>query len=374
MKIVHLTNTIGRSGSGRAAYRIHESLLFNNIDSAVLSSEELYIKRRRLINLLDKLIKIIFFRKYKYPVSFNFFSSISIDLINNLDCDIVHLHWINSNFISIKDISKIRKKIVWTVHDAWPLNSVEHIHVPINNVISRYVHSLKLKYWKKLNILFISPSNWMNGIAKESKIGKISQFTCIPNPIDVDKWKPLHNYNFEWYDPDNIYLLYISDGGSKNNYKGYDLLMQCINSSNILSNKVKLLIVGDNNFINENVITLGNINDDKLLMSIYTLSSITLVTSRFDNFPNILLESMSCGTPIVAFNVGGISDVLIDKYNGQIVQKFNIGEYTSAINSILTNRSNIDYKNNCIETAINFSYTAISKKYISVYNKLINEN
>ena len=51
---------------------------------------------------------------------------IDVNWINQFDCDVVHLHWINNNMLSIRDIARIKKPIVWTMHDRCPCCGVEH--------------------------------------------------------------------------------------------------------------------------------------------------------------------------------------------------------------------------------------------------------
>ena len=55
----------------------------------------------------------------------NFHSQTDINWINNSDFDIVNLHWI-CGVICNKDIAKIKKPIVWTMHDTWPFCGAEH--------------------------------------------------------------------------------------------------------------------------------------------------------------------------------------------------------------------------------------------------------
>ena len=55
-------------------------------------------------------------------------------------------------------------------------------------------------------------------------------------------------------------------------------------------------------------------------------SDLTIVPSINENFPNVILESMSCGTPVISFNTGGISNIINNK-NGVLVEKFNIDKF-----------------------------------------------
>ena len=136
--IVSLSNKGG--GASRAALNLFNELKTKNIDVSmiiiegnnypgvkILNSSRVTKYIFRIKNLIVKLI-LVFFKNYSKDYrSLNIFPSKLLDLINNSNADIVHLHWIGAEMISIKQISKIKKSIVWTMHDAWPLNGCNHI-------------------------------------------------------------------------------------------------------------------------------------------------------------------------------------------------------------------------------------------------------
>ena len=133
MKIVHLNYLDINGGAARAVYRINNSLLKKGINSRMWvnkatsgnwSVEEPTSKidkilneiRPRLINYsLVKMLKT----ENKIIHSPSVLSSRWVKHVNNSDADIVHLHWIQNEMLSIKDIPRIKKPIVWTLHDMW---------------------------------------------------------------------------------------------------------------------------------------------------------------------------------------------------------------------------------------------------------------
>ena len=48
-------------------------------------------------------------------------------MINDYDPDIVNLHWVAGNMLSVNDIRKIKAPIVWTIHDHWPFSNGYHV-------------------------------------------------------------------------------------------------------------------------------------------------------------------------------------------------------------------------------------------------------
>ena len=63
-------------------------------------------------------------------------------------------------------------------------------------------------------------------------------------------------------------------------------------------------------------------NNDVQLSLLYSLADIYVIPSIQDNLPNTVIESLSCGTPVIGFDVGGINDLIRDGINGYIVPKF----------------------------------------------------
>ncbi|RPJ77659.1 MAG: glycosyltransferase, partial [Alphaproteobacteria bacterium] len=66
------------------------------------------------------------------------------------------------------------------------------------------------------------------------------------------------------------------------------------------------------------VIYLGRLYDDFTLALTYSSADVFVAPSLEDNLPNTVLESLSCGTPVVAFNIGGMPDMIEHQINGYL--------------------------------------------------------
>ena len=139
MKILHLSNSDLNGGAAIATYRLHKALLNSSTNSIMYvndkkSQEKTVINKQssldtitttiknRLIFRLRKILKI----KHQGAISLNYFPSNILKKIRDIDHDVVHLHWVNNEMISINQISKITKPLIWTFHDMWPICGVEH--------------------------------------------------------------------------------------------------------------------------------------------------------------------------------------------------------------------------------------------------------
>lgn len=133
MKILIVNTSDIDGGAARAAYRLHKALITQGIDSQMLvqskSSDDYRVvgenhKIRRILNKLRPFLDSIPIRFYKnrtktlFSSSWLTFSSI-VDKINEINPDIVHLHWICNGMIKIEDIARIKAPIVWSLHDMW---------------------------------------------------------------------------------------------------------------------------------------------------------------------------------------------------------------------------------------------------------------
>ena len=121
MKILHIGYSDTLGGASIAMMRLHNSLLNSNVNSKVLvgqklSKDENVIgpekKSEKYINefkiRLARQKKYIYKHDGKFSHSLNIFSSQILKKINKIKPDIVNLHWVNNELISIKQISKIR--------------------------------------------------------------------------------------------------------------------------------------------------------------------------------------------------------------------------------------------------------------------------
>ena len=139
MKILHLNYYESQGGAAIAVQRIHNALLTKNIDSQIIVSKKnsnnpKVIGPNSTFEEILNLLKISFQRKLNkfsslktdFSQSYNLIPSNILDKIKKNNPDILHLHWIGNEMISIKQLSKIKIPIVWTLHDMWPYCASEH--------------------------------------------------------------------------------------------------------------------------------------------------------------------------------------------------------------------------------------------------------
>ena len=141
MRVLHLNFYDIEGGAAIAMHRLHSLLKkSNSIESNILAFSKQQKESNDIISFPNKFNKITNKVKRKFCFnltkfqkinsksthSLNIFDSGIIKKINKIKPDIVHLHWINNEFISIKEIKKITQPIVWTFYDMWPFCGAEH--------------------------------------------------------------------------------------------------------------------------------------------------------------------------------------------------------------------------------------------------------
>jgi glycosyltransferase involved in cell wall biosynthesis len=412
VKVLHLSTFDQIGGAGRAARRIHEALLSIGVDSkfvALKSSDlkpQVIIYKRSFLNrasnyLLNKLSnirKFIWHTNNKSHHTFGISSAGMVPYINNHDADVVHLHWI-SGMLSIKDIAAIRKPVVWTFHDMWPICGAEHVlsleDVPRYNYkysivsrandevgpdLNRIIWQLKNKYWKNTQFSIASPSRWLAELVKQSEIFKQSKVEAIPNPIDeLSIWADLDQIQSRIklnLPLEKKLILFSAVGGLADWNKGGDYLREVFVKLTNYSEaaNIELMILGqktDNEIWPLNVHWFGHIQDESLLPEIYSSADLVIVPSRQDNYPNTVLEAQIMGVPVLAFNVGGISDMFDHKISGWLAEPYEVEDMVRGILWWLVDGFDKNTRKKIRDIAsYKFGSRIIASQYLEIYKNI----
>lgn len=411
MKVIHLSYFDIFGGAHIATNRIHKSLLETGIESKQWVSKKFsddptikgpFTKIEKLLasfnpRLINYTLLKMLKTKNKVLHSFSVLPSIWLKRINESDADIIHLHWIQNEMLSIKDISKIKKPIVWTLHDMWAFCGAEHYtkdnrwqdgYSSINRPyyesgidLNHWTWKRKQKYWKN-PIQIITPSKWLANCVKESKLMNNWPVSVIPYPLNMEIFKPI-NKNIACNQlnlaSDKKIILFGAISGTTDYRKGFDLLISALEilKKNSNTNKIVLVIFGQKkpktlfNF-GFPVHYLGKITNDIKLNLIYNCADIMIVPSRQDNLPNTCLEAQACGTPVVAFNTSGLPDIVDHKKTGYLAKAFDIKDLANGINFVLDQDNTIKLGNNARQKAlVKYSPKIVSEKLKSIYEKIL---
>lgn len=423
MKIL-LVNTFDKGGAANSCVRLHNELLINNNSSLLLKNKTNHVpssftyyknlpKTSRLIKIKNKLKKIIsnFFFSEKEQnkkmvlknrssgLDYFSFPETNYDITKtNLykSADIINLHWV-ADFLDWKTFfKKNTKPVVWTLHDENPYLGGEHYNekyfgiddggLPIERVYSDFEKkeiSRQLNYKKEIlknisNIHIVSPSLWLLNSSKNSELFSKYPHYYIPYGYPVDVFKP-YNKSFcrevLGIPIDKRVILFVSDS-IKNSRKGFGYLKKAFEDiSNEYKNDLFLCAVGSNLEVNlnENIIELGRINDEKLMAMVYSASDLFVIPSLYDNLPNTMIESLLCGTPVIGFNIGGIPDVVIDQKTGYLCPEISVQSLKETIEKFLINPDIFDREKIAAISKSKYASNIQAKNYIELYQKILNK-
>jgi len=388
MKILHLSFSNFYGGANVAAYRIFKSQLLagakvnflvikkkGNEKNIIKYKYKNFVFKENFRNYFVRFFDI--FTQNKELNSYNILPSNIHEYINNSSYDIINLHWINNEMISSKEISKIKKTLFWTFHDMWPLLGSEHYKIKKKkNLLSRFFRYVnfsdfiqfnKQKYFSKTDIKIILPSIWLKKEVLKNKNFKKKKIKVIRNPIDTSFWKITRSKKIK----NKIKLLFVAVNPYRDPRKGFLSVYEELKKLD-----AEIHIIGANSVnidLPKNFINLGYISNKIKLRKIYNSSDALIIPSKQDNLPNVALEAMACGLPIVSSINSGLREIIKNNFNGKILKKFDLDNLQKTCNWLKKNREIKKKKlirNFCINK---FSYTTISKNYLKFYKEVLIE-
>ncbi|MBQ9239182.1 MAG: glycosyltransferase [Treponema sp.] len=326
--------------------------------------------------------------------STNFTSLIDVNWINNFDCDVVNLHWIAGDMLSIKDIAKITKPIVWTMHDSWPCCGAEHYQNILENDtrwrdgyyshnkpattkgpdICRKVWKQKKKYLIGKNIVFVAPSNWEHDVLKSSSLFHHCTCHVIPNVIDHAVFFPCDKKLIRDLLEIPKGKRVLGFGAAENlddlrNRKGSYYLLDALQKLHDAERYFLVVFGPASGTFTERIqlpyFASGYVASPELLSLLYNACDVFICPSLIENLPTTCLEAVCCGVPVVAFNVGGTADIIEHKKNGYLAEPYDTDDLANGIEYCITHKGALSKQ--CIEKAHrDFDTDSTVKKMIQV--------
>jgi glycosyltransferase involved in cell wall biosynthesis len=413
MKILHINSTDITGGAARAAYRIHQSLRKMNVSSKVLcqnrkSDDRDIIGPRTSLakaaavfrGFWDRSLVSFYLRRPRTLFYPQWLPGSTLSSIERMDPDIVHLHWICGGFVRIETLGKIKRPVIWTLHDMWAFTGGCHYSGTCENYktncgccpqlgsqkshdLSRWVWNRKKKAFSKNNLTVIAPSKWLAGCARKSGLMRDMRIEVIPYCLDLKKYYPIDQKNARKFFnlPQDAFLVLIAHMGSEaESRKGWDYLHATFQllSKKPISNKIEIVVLGcsepehlPNYGVKANYI--GQLFDDISIALLYSACDCFAFSSTEDNLPNMVLESMSCGTPCIAFNIGGVPDMIEHKNNGFLAKPFDVNDLVKGIAWVLEDKNRLRTlsKNARNKVEEEFDPILIGHKYLKLYKELM---
>lgn len=408
MKILFLNSTDCRGGAAKAAVRILDAVRNSGVDAEMLAQE------RRLTgvepSVMEKLYLWLRPRIDSLPVlkycqrSGMIFSPSRLPeriakKIERLKPDLIHLHWIQEGFVKIETLPNLNLPIVWTLHDSWPFTGGCHLPYDcvrfmnscgacpvlasrVDNDLSRMVWLRKWHAWKDVRFTIVAPSRWLAEKAATSSLFRNMRIEVIPNCIDTsifhrhdtEKWRRAFDVK-----PNKRVIILNASQMAHDPNKGEDLMSTILSGIAKLpaAGNIHLLIVGtgfSHNLVPDglSVSYAGQVSSEARMAELYSASDLLIVTSRSENLSNTVMEGMACGVPSVAFNVGGMSDLIQDGENGCLVSPFDTDRFINAVSWCLDSGRLPELSANAVDSANSrYANSSVAERYTTLYKNVL---
>lgn len=323
------------------------------------------------------------------------------------EADLIHLHWINQGLLSIGGIAKILrsgKPVVWTMHDMWPFTGICHTTLGCERFkaecgqcpmlygggsphdLSHQTFLRKQKLYSSpatAPITFVACSNWLAGCARSSALLGGRRVESIPNPINSKLYapRPRAATRRALALPQGKTLLLFAAYRITNKNKGFDYLCEAIrllaDKHPDIASSLALVAVGRESealkpLLPIEVCSMGYVSNENTMIDIYNACNMFLIPTLQDNLPNTVMEAMACGVPCVAFNVGGIPQMINHREDGYIAEYKSAADFAAGIMWCLDpqNAATLPEKARAKVCAA-FSETAVTRKYSDLYKSLL---
>ena len=279
------------------------------------------------------------------------------------EADVVHLHWVNQGFISLKTLEKILhsgKRILWTLHDQWPYTGICHyaescdryqthchdcpqLHRPVASParqrivncqlsivnfkdLAAQVFETKRRIYADADLTFVGCSQWIAEEARRSPLTEGHRIVSIPNAIDPRVFHPMpqEEARRQFGLPlEKKIVLFICQKVTDER-KG----MRYLDEALVMLPDVQVVRIGKGGDF--------EIHDERRMAQIYAAADVFVTPSLQDNLPNTIVEAMSCGTPCVGFRVGGIPEMIHHLQNGYVARYRDADDLAKGIRYVLS--------------------------------------
>ncbi|KLN95488.1 glycosyltransferase family 4 protein [Moellerella wisconsensis] len=411
MRVLHIVGGDLSGGAARGAYWLHQALLHSGVDSWLLCDSLHAVDTNEntlttCTTFIKKLTKVTRGKLDKFPISLIYknrnkkvlFSSglFGTDITKHQiykSADIIHLHWVNNGYFNVANLYKIKKPIIWTIRDMWPITGGCHYSLDCDKYqtncsdcpilksgktfdLSSFLQKRKAKFIQQSNIIAVGIGSWISDCTQKSYIFKGKTVKTIPNTIDTTLFKPVEKkIAKDFFDIKEKKIIAVGAQNTEDIYKGMDLLRQALI---LLENKedYHILVFGRSipqywDDIGISYSLLGFMRDIYSLRMIYSASDVFISPSKYETFGKTIAEAMACGTPVVAFNVTGPIDIIDHMKNGYLAKAYDPTDLYNGIKWIFDKYiENKLGEHARIKIINNFSPNITANLYLDLYKSI----
>ena len=349
-------------GAAIAASRLLQALRHNGVDVTMMCRKNMKLwSKQSSSSVMERMVIWAFngfSKKELWATDIALFGQDITHTKEYKEADVIHLHWVNQGFLSLSNIMqfiKDGKKVVWTMHGAWNTMGAYHIaRQRRETLLERWTWMRKKKLYSLNKIQFVTCSRWLMDEVQSSPLTELLPVKAIPNPIDTDLFAPMESKTHARR------ILFVAQDVN-NPMKGMSYLDEAVK-----------MLKGDEKV---EVIALGRdipyIKNEEEMVELYNSVDAFVLPSLSENLPNTIMEAMACGVPCVAFDVGGIPEMIDHKENGFLARFQNVEDLANGIRYVLSPENNERLGKAAREKVLEcYSEKIVAQQYIKVYEQI----
>ncbi|MBS0150339.1 MAG: glycosyltransferase family 4 protein [Nitrospira sp.] len=405
-----------RGGAARAAYRLHRGLRAAGIESQMLvqskSSDDPYVEGPRsrfetLMGVMRPQFDIL--PTYLYPRRGNgvYYPGLLpgnyVKRVRRLKPDIVHLHWVAGGFLHPSTLVDFGAPVVWTLHDMWAFTGGCHYDNGCGRYVgtcgkcpalgssretdlSRWVWQQKRRKWTEVSLTVVTPSRWLADCARKSSLFSDKHVEVIPNGLDLSVFRTRDKQSARellGLPAGKQLILFGTLNANMSQRKGSQELQEALQVFSKVHKRrgySELVIVGASKPISPPdfglpVHYIGILNDDVTLALLASAVDVVVVPSLQENLSNTVMEALACGTPCVAFNIGGMPDLIEHQRNGYLAKSFESRDLAHGMQWILENQERwcALSKRAREKVEAEFALRIVAERYLALYLNVLDQ-
>lgn len=310
--------------------------------------------------------------------------------------DIVNFHWV-PGLVDVERFAGVwDKPVVWTMHDMNPFTGGCHYSADCERYLqkcgdcpvlgsgreldlSRLTWLHKKSAYARLRLTGAFPSNWLRDCAARSSLMRDFELVRIPYglPTDVFKPYPVAEARKAFGVPEDALVVLFGAQNASNRRKGVKHLLAALEGlrGHEFGRELYLAQFGvwpKSLKAPFPVIEFGKITDNNAMAAIYSLADAFLLPSEQDNLPNVALESLACGTPVVGFHIGGMPDIVDHGRTGYLARFPDAGDVAKGVLWAAAARQDASVRLHCRRSALEkYGMAQNAERYVALYERLI---
>ena len=375
MRVVIVSYSDEVGGAARGARRLHDCLRAAGIDSRMIvqwkcSRDDTVVLSnalmprvlrdvsRRVRSRLEKVVVTL----ARGPRCRGLFTTAWLpsgiaSTINRMQPDIVHFHWVGWGMLRLEELPKIRAPIVWTLHDMWAFTGGCHYDQECGKyeascgacpmLGSHREHDLSRHTWQRKHraysavrsLTVVGLSRWLADCAARSSLFAGRTVVNLPNPLDTGFFRPVDRMaarRKHGLPLDKKLILFGATDSTGDPRKGFDKLVAAL--AQLDPAEAELVVFGGRRGLEQLPFRAHVLVDhipDADLVELYAAADVMVVPSLQENLAATIMEPLACGTPVVAFGIGGNVDMIDDGSNGYIAKPFDVVDLAACIGRVL---------------------------------------